>query len=43
MLMTFDKYEELNLATYVDGNQNKISKDGILNLKIRKILRYEEI
>ena len=24
MLMTFDKYEELNLATYVDGNQNKM-------------------
>lgn len=24
MLMTFDKYEELNLATYVNGNPNKM-------------------
>jgi hypothetical protein len=24
MLMTFDKYEELNLATYVNGNHNKM-------------------
>jgi len=24
MLMTFDKYEELNLATYVNGNQTRM-------------------
>lgn len=39
MLMTFDKYEELNLATYVNGNQNKMVFGNTLHLESFQIVK----
>jgi hypothetical protein len=41
-VMKDDRCSQFKQAPYVNpATGNKISKDGILNLKIRKILRYD--